>query len=145
MMTCHIGEAHRDAGRYQEAIRSLREARGMFAALPDHYNEARAAGELGRAYLLAGEPDQAERVLTAALDAMIALDSPYEQARIRVALADTAARLGDADGTRRHLELALAVYDALRAPEARHVRLALISHGGGLTTSGPGSSPDTGQ
>jgi tetratricopeptide (TPR) repeat protein len=145
MMTCHIGEAHRDAGRYQQAIRGLAEARSMFAALPDPYNEARASGELGRAYLLAGEPGQAGRLLTAALDAMIALDSPYEQARIRVALADAAACLGDTDGTRRHLELALAVYDALRAPEAHHVRLALTGHGVGPTASGHESSPDTGQ
>jgi tetratricopeptide (TPR) repeat protein len=131
MMTGHIGEANRDAGRYPEAIRHLAAARGMFAALPDHYNEARATGELGRAHLLAGEPGEAARLLATALDAMIALDSPYEQARIRVALADIATRLGDADGARRHLELALAVYDALGAPEARQVRLALAGHGGG--------------
>jgi hypothetical protein len=76
---------------------------------------------------------------------MIALDSPYEQARIRVALADAAARLGDTDGTRRHLELALAVYDALRAPEAQQVRLALTGQEDGLTAPGPGSPPGTGQ
>jgi len=130
MMICHIGEAHRDAGRYPEAIRDLAEARGMFAALPDRYNEARATGELGRAYLLAGEPAEAGPLLALALDAMIAVDSPYEQARIRLALADNAARLGDTDGARRQLELALAVYDALGAPEARQVRLALAGHGG---------------
>jgi tetratricopeptide (TPR) repeat protein len=137
MMTCHIGEAHRDAGRYTEAIRDLAEARGMFAALPDRYNQARATGELGRAYLLAGEPGKARRTLGAALDDMTALDSPYEQARIHVALADTEARLGDTDGICRHLELALAVYDALGAPEAKQVRIALASH-----SAGPGGSAD---
>lgn len=125
MMTCHIGEAHRDAGRYGEAIRELAEARDMFAALPDPYNEARTVAELGRAHLSAGEPDEAGPLLASALDAMITLDSPYEQARIRVALADVAARRGDGGEARRHLELALAVYDQLEAPEARQVRLAL--------------------
>jgi tetratricopeptide (TPR) repeat protein len=142
MMTCHIGEAHRDAGRYPEAIRALAEARGLFAVLPDRYNEARATGELGRAYLLADETGEAGRQLTVALDAMIALDSRYEQARIRVALADITARLGDADGARRHLELALAVYDALGAPEAWQVRLALAGHDSGTGASGDGSSPE---
>lgn len=144
MMICHIGEAHRDAGRYPDAIRYLAEARDMFAALPDRYNEGRATFELGRAHLLAGEPGEAVRLLSTALDVMVTVDSPYEQARVRVALADAARRLGDADGARHHLELALAVYETLGAPEAETVRSALASHGGGPTASGHGSSPATG-
>jgi tetratricopeptide (TPR) repeat protein len=144
MMTCHIGEAHRDAGRYSEAIQHLTQARGMFAALPDRYNEARAAGELGRAYVLAGDLGEATGLLTFALEAMTALDSPYEQARIRVALADVAARRGDADDARHHRELALAVYDALGAPEARQVRLALSGAVSGPDDAGSGSSLDAG-
>ena len=144
MMTCHIGEAHRNAGGYLEAIRHLTEARLMFAALPDHYNEARTIGELGRAYLLAGQPDEARRLLTTALDAMIALDSRYEQARIRVALADVAAQAGQAADARHHRELALAVYDALGAPEARQLRPMLSGPAGEPDDSGRGWSPGAG-
>lgn len=143
MMTCHIGEAHRDAGRYRQAIRDLAEARDMFAALPDPYNEARAAAELGRAHLAAGEPAEAERLLTGALEAMVALDSPYEQARIRVVLAGISNGSGHSSLARHHLERALAVYDALGAPEAEQVRTTLSMLG-----DGPGhgvSSPDTPQ
>jgi tetratricopeptide (TPR) repeat protein len=132
--------AHRDAGRHPEAIRHLTQAHGLFAALPDHYNQARTVGELGRAYLLAGDLREAGRLLASALDAMTALDSPYEQARIHVALADVAAHLGDADGARHHRELALAVYDALGAPEAQRVRLTLPGAAGNADDSGGGSS-----
>jgi tetratricopeptide (TPR) repeat protein len=125
MMTCHIGETHRDAGRYGAAISDLNEARRMFAELPDRPNEARTVTELGHVYLLAGDLEQGRRLFEKALEEMTRLDSPYEQARIRVALAATARRLGDALGARQQLEAAHAFYLELGAPEAESVRLLL--------------------
>jgi hypothetical protein len=145
MMTRRIGEAHRAAGRPAAAIRSLSQARDMFAALPDQANEARAIGELGRAQLLAGNPDEAERLITAALDVMIALESRYEQASIHLALADAAEQRANAGDARRHRELALVIYDALGLPEAEQVRRALSGPGHDADHPGPGSAPAAGQ
>lgn len=144
MMTCHIGETHRDARRYEAAIGDLTRARRMFAELPDRYNEARTVTELGHVYRLAGDLAQARRLFEEALQEMIRLDSPYEQARIRVALAATARRLGDPAGARQQLEAAHAFYQELGAPEAESVWLQLseIAEPAGSPALGAPDVPD---
>ena len=92
-LTRHLGEAHRDAGRYEQAARYLTDARWLSAALPDPYNEARCLVALGRTQLKAGQPGDAVRSLEEALAIMVYLGGRYEQARIYSALADALRQL----------------------------------------------------
>jgi tetratricopeptide (TPR) repeat protein len=98
--TRHIGEAHRDAGRFGQAVHELLEARRMSIALPDPYNEARCLTSLGQTYLNAGQIHDAAGTLHDALGIMTGLGGRYEQARIQAMLAKALQQLGDADQAR---------------------------------------------
>jgi tetratricopeptide (TPR) repeat protein len=124
-LTRHIGEAHRDAGRHELAVRHLLQARRLSAALPDRYNEARCLTGLGDTYAKAGQLDDAVRSLDEALGIMVSLGGRYEQARIRAVLADVLLRLGQADRARDHLTDAFVVFSEVDAPEAGAIRRRL--------------------
>jgi tetratricopeptide (TPR) repeat protein len=117
-MTRHIGEAYRDAGRHQQAVKHLLSARRMAVALPDPYNEARCLTSLGQTYVKADRPDRAVIVLREALAVMERLGGRYEQARIRMSLADALESLDCHGQAREQLTAALAIYSAIDAPEA---------------------------
>jgi tetratricopeptide (TPR) repeat protein len=131
LTTRHIGEAHRDAGRYPEAITELTRARSMLAALPDPYMEARALTSLAQAHILAGRWEMAAGPLTEALETMGELGSPYEQARIHRLLAEVSDQLGDPPTARAHLHEALIIFEQAGAPEADQVRRKLGESGPG--------------
>jgi tetratricopeptide (TPR) repeat protein len=139
MMTCHIGEVHRDAGRYQEAARFLTEASRLSAALGDSYNQARALTGLGQALTGDGQPAEAMTPLDDALAIMAAHGAPYEQARVQVAIAQAAGQLGNPAQAREHLRQALETYEELGAPEAEPVRRQLDT----LSAEAPGCSDIT--
>ncbi len=139
LTTRHIGEAHRDAGRYEQAVSELARARAMLAALPDPYIEARVLTSLAQAHILAGRPEQAAGPLTDALNTMGTLGAHYEQARIHRLFADVDGQLGDPAAARAHLRAALAIFEATGAPEADQVRRNLHQYGE-PASPGPGSS-----
>ncbi len=129
LMTRHVGEAHRDAGRYPLAVDALLEARRVFAALPDAYNEARTQTSLAQTYLLAGRPADAQGPLNEALATQTSLGARYKQADIHVSLADAADQLADPGRARGHLEQALAIYAEVGAPEEGQIRQRLAALG----------------
>ena len=124
-MTRHIGEAHRDAGRFDQPIQHLTEAQRLATALPDPYNEARCLTGLGETYLKAGEPTRALGPLGEAAELMASLGGEYEQARISALLADALLILDQPEGAREHLTSALVIYAKSGAPEADDVRRKL--------------------
>lgn len=125
MMTCHIGEVHRDARRYQQAAGLLAEASRLSAALGDSYNQARALTGLGQVLTGDGKPAQAMGPLNEALAIMTAQGAPYERARVQIAIAQAATQLGTPAQAREQFSQALAIYQELGAPEAEPVRSQL--------------------
>jgi tetratricopeptide (TPR) repeat protein len=128
LMTRHIGEANTDAGRYPEAISSLLDARRLFAALPDPYNEARTSTSLAQVYLRGQRPADAAGLLEEALAVMTSAGARDKQAGIHVLLADAADARGDSSAARDHLARALVIYEDLSAAEADQVRQRHASH-----------------
>lgn len=125
--TRRIGEAQRDLGRYDDALRELSAARRIFTDLSEVYLQTRTLTSIAQTLLLAGRTTEAFEPLSAAKAAADRLGSPYEQARIARYRGKASIALGDTPEARRHLSDALAGFEATAAPDADEVRRELAS------------------
>ncbi|MCO5973161.1 tetratricopeptide repeat protein [Actinoallomurus sp. WRP6H-15] len=133
IMARRLGDALRTAGRPEDSVRHLVEAREFFHADGDPYNEVRSLDSLARSYLELRRVDEAERALRTAVDLSESIGATHEAANAHVALADMAVRRGRPRDERAHLESALAMYEAHGAPDAEEVRTRLAR----IRQSGP--------
>jgi tetratricopeptide (TPR) repeat protein len=125
IMTRCLGEASRDAGRHDEAISMLIEARMLAVEINESYHEMQCLLALGKTYATAAMVPLALTTLGEALVFANRVGTRHELARVLDALAGVELAEGDLVGAREHLTAALTVYSELAAPEADAARRLL--------------------
>jgi tetratricopeptide (TPR) repeat protein len=123
LVTRHLGEASRVAGRNLEAAGHFQEALAFFEQFPgEHYHRARALNGLGRVYMALHRIEDAQAAARSALAEAEQIDAANEKAISLVLLADLAA---DGDEEQRHLDAAAALVEGLEGLEAERIRQRL--------------------
>lgn len=121
----HRGRALSAVGDHEPAIRHLRRAHELIAAVGDTYNEGRALTDLGQAYLRAGRTAEARPELTRALDLLREGPNRAEEAVALRTLGEVADREGDREAGSEWLRRALAALGAQHAAVAEEIRRQL--------------------
>jgi tetratricopeptide (TPR) repeat protein len=118
----HLGRAHRQCGRLDDAVSVLRQALAVFEGLTDDYNQGRVLISLGEALRDQEDYDEAARTLDRAAEIMRRRGALFQVAQALEALAELGRLTGDADSEQRHLRPALTIYDSLGSPRAARLR-----------------------
>jgi tetratricopeptide (TPR) repeat protein len=126
-----LGCAQAAAGRYEQALDTLRRAHQDLLAREDRRMAARALAAIGTVHEHMGDPDTAMRVLGGAADALRVEKASHYEAQTLVLLADLTERtLGGLETVREHLIRAHEIYEAGGSPEAEKLRERLGGLGG---------------
>ena len=72
----NLGNAYRDLGRVEQAIKHYQQALAIFREIGDRRGEGNQLGNLGLAYSKQNQPDLARQYLQQALDIFIEIKSP---------------------------------------------------------------------
>lgn len=113
LMRRHLGEALRDSGDHEEAIRHLAGAVEGFPAEKEPYQRLRTLVALAETHTVSGRGENASHILTEALELSSTIGASAEEARVRVMLADAALDRGHLGQAREQLELALSLQEEL--------------------------------
>lgn len=113
LMRRRLGEALRDAGDHEEAVRHLTGALEGFPAEKEPYQRLRTLVALAETHTASGRGETASPLLTEALELSSATGASAEEARVRIMLAETALDHGRPGEAREQLELALSLQEEL--------------------------------
>lgn len=116
LVTRRLGEAHRNAGRYAEAVDCFREAIVRFTGMNDRYNMLVSYLGLGRTRILAGEAQLALEPLDQAQEIARTEGARFQMARVHRARADAHKALNDPASERSALMDALPLLEQLHEP-----------------------------
>ncbi|MEU3337081.1 NB-ARC domain-containing protein [Streptomyces sp. NPDC006668] len=121
--TYFLGCAQDAAGRYEQALDTLRRAHQDLLARDDRRMAGRALSAIGAVHEHMGDLDMAMRVLGGAADALRVENASYYEAQTLVLLANITERTGGAlETVREHLTRAYEIYEAGGSPEAAKLR-----------------------
>ncbi|MEU7135142.1 NB-ARC domain-containing protein [Streptomyces sp. NPDC046261] len=110
LLTFHLGRALSADRRHSEAAELLLRARALFAALPDHFNEAKSLWHYAQARLRADRPDEALAPLNEAAALIHTCGAPKEEADILLLRGDVLATEGRQEAAEADWRSALELY-----------------------------------
>lgn len=122
LMRRRLGEALRDSGEHEEAIRQLAGAVEGFPAEKEPYQRLRTLVALAETHTASGHGEAASHILTEALELSSTTGAAAEEARVRIMLAEAALDHGRPGKAREQLELALSLQEELADRRAGNTR-----------------------